>query len=226
MTRWKLHHFSIDFFLFHHLLFLFPSASIYLAERDESTAGEVLEAYINLRANLEQLKDDLPAKPMRELNAACENRDKLFFKNWQCASNVLDVRYRGQSLGQERLRSTMKFIVEEAWPALCPELECPPIEKVMEFVAMEGVFRDAGSLFTPYHAMFFWKFTFALHDTFFFHFDDRGMPPVPIQELFGRSSRTIPSTPWPAWFLVSPRHRLRLSGFGVPHHSKWMGVIG
>ena len=80
----------------------------------------------------------------RKVADLAENRDSMFFTNWTCLSNIFDARYRGQSLGAERLRLTLEFF-PAAWKLLMGDAATPDVQEVTDFLALQGRFRCANT---------------------------------------------------------------------------------
>jgi hypothetical protein len=53
---------------------------LWLKEPLHKTRGHILEKYIRLRASLESVIADLPAREGRKVSDIAENRDSMFFK--------------------------------------------------------------------------------------------------------------------------------------------------
>ena len=50
----------------------------------------------------------------------------------------MDPRFRGRSLGPDRLRKSMTFLLGIAWPHLMGETPVPPLEEFMAYQSLSG----------------------------------------------------------------------------------------
>lgn len=74
----------------------------------------------------------------------------MIFSACRLGSNFCDPRYRGMSLAPERLRDTLAFMIEDAWPAVMgPDIPAPTMQELMDYQAQSGKFASSKAWILP-----------------------------------------------------------------------------
>ena len=85
-------------------------------ESDDCTLGKAVHGYLELRGELEQWIEDLPNSLTNDLRKVFLSRDAMFLKPHACASYFLDARYWADLLSLPKVRETVQYLMETAWP--------------------------------------------------------------------------------------------------------------
>lgn len=65
-------------------------------------------------------------------------------------SNIMDPRYRGMSLGPERRRKTLSFILTEGWCKMMGSQQpCPPTDEFLSFINLSGTYATGKEWINP-----------------------------------------------------------------------------
>lgn len=118
-------------------------------EGDKTARGYALEKWIEVRGHLENLKVDLPQRLRSRLDEMCDKRDPFFFRDWTCVANLMDPRYRGESLGPDRKRRTINFILTEGWKKLMGDTPPPTTDDFFHFINLTGVYSTGRPWISP-----------------------------------------------------------------------------
>ena len=81
----------------------------------------------------------------------------MFMGPWSCCAYLLNPQFRGENLTPLKRRTTIEFFLATAWPLICGDEPPPPLDDIMDFLALSGSFEGGARWIGKGGATTFWK---------------------------------------------------------------------